>query len=715
MKDPMRHIALMAALLVPPLLSPGVAAQEPSGPRPVQPTRPLDLPTLRPPVADTGIFSPAPLPPASGIRRADGAPGSEYWQQRVDYTIRVTLDTSAKRISGTESIRYTNNSPDTLRFVWMQLDQNLFRPGSTGSLLFASESRFGGAGFEGGFEIEQVTQCSGAAGPRGRGAKRTGRRPGAKPAPAVPSRCPAVSLKTRVDDTMMYMDLVRPIPPGGVTEFDLTYAFNVPEHGADRMGRDGSLYEIAQWYPRMAVYDDIHGWNTDQYLGQGEFYLEYGNIDYEVTLPAGYIVAGTGILQNPAEVLTATQRERLAAALTSDTTIHIRTEPELRSAAARQELTQKGAKEPASSAAKGQEGSLTWRFRAENVRDAAWAASPEYLWDASGWQGILVQAFYRPSAAEIWKDAARMSRYSILEYSTRWFRYPYPQISAVEGPVSGMEYPMLAMEAGGESRTDLFRVVTHEIGHNWYPMLVGSDERRHAWMDEGFDTFINTFAEEGYWNRHDSTARARERELVTRIDQTATAQPIMTPSNRYKNSSNLLSLAYLKPSIVLLALRNKVLSPMVFDSAFREYTRRWSFKHPQPADFFRTMEEVSGKNLSWFWRGFFYTTAALDQSVELVKQEPGGPTQVTLANLGDAVMPVELELGFEDGTKELVKLPVEIWYLGDRYIYEDRSGKMIVGATVNPDGTSLDAIPTNDAWQRPETGQARTSAADERR
>jgi hypothetical protein len=448
----------------------------------------------------------------------------------------------------------------------------------------------------------------------------------------------------------------------------------------------------------MAVYDDVQGWNTDQYLGQGEFYLNYGNIQYEVTLPASYIVAGTGVLLNPNEVLTASQRERLALATKSDTTIQILTEPELRSGAARPT----------------REGSLTWRFRAENVRDAAWAASPEYLWDASSWEGILTHAYYRPSAIETWKDAARMSRYSIQEYSTRWFRYPYPQISAVEGPVSGMEYPMVAMEARGRSGADLFRVLTHEIGHSWYPMIVGSDERRHAWMDEGFDTFINTFAEEGFWKRDDSPIRLRERQLVTRLDQSPTAQPIMTPANRYRNSSNLLSLAYVKPSIVLLTLRNKVLAPAVFDSAFREYTRRWAFKHPQPADFFRTVEEVSGRDLSWFWRGFFYTTGALDQSLESVKQEAGGSTQVTVANLGDAVMPVELQLSFEDGTADLVKLPVEIWYLGDRYVYEDRSGKTVIGATVNPDGTLPDAITTNDAWKRPEPGQAKTSAADER-
>jgi hypothetical protein len=489
-----------------------------------------------------------------------------------------------------------------------------------------------------------------------------------------------------VDDTMMYVELATPIPPGKLTVFEVAYGFAVPEHGADRMGRDGSLYQIAQWYPRLAVYDDVHGWNTDQYLGQGEFYLEYGNIDYEVTVPAGYIVAGTGVLQNPTDVLTLAQRQRLAAALKSDTVVQVVTGAELASGAAR----------PVS------DGSLTWRFKAENVRDAAWAASPEYLWDATGWEGILAQAFYRSAAREIWQHAASMSRYSIEEYSSRWFSYPYPQISAVEGPVSGMEYPMVAMEARGDSAPDLYRVLTHEIGHMWYPMVVGSDERRHAWMDEGFDTFINTFSEEGYWKRNDAGIRQRERALVIGIDQLPTAQPVLTPANRYKTSDNLLSLAYVKPSFMLQALRSKVLGTQVFDSAFREYTRRWAFKHPQPADFFRTMEEVSGRDLAWFWRSFFYTTAALDQSIEGVKQDSTG-TQVALVNLGDAVMPVELELGFEDATTELVKLPVEIWYAGNRYVYQLEPGKAVVSARVNPDGTLPDAVTSNDAWKRPAT------------
>jgi aminopeptidase N len=261
-----------------------------------------------------------------------------------------------------------------------------------------------------------------------------------------------------------------------------------------------------------------------------------------------------------------------------------------------------------------------------------------------------------------------------------------------------MEYPMMAMEAKGENGPDLYNVITHEIGHMWFPMTVGSDERRYAWMDEGFNTFMNTFSEEDYWKRDDTEIRRGEARFVTALDQTPNAQPIMTPANRYKDNENLGSLAYVKPSIMLLALRNKVLGPEVFDTAFREYTRRWAFKHPQPADFFRTIDQVSGRDLSWFWRGFFYTTAALDQSVETVRQTPDSGAEVVVRSLGAAVMPVELRVGYADGSSDLIKLPVEIWYAGNRYLYRYNPGKQIVSARVNPDGAFPDVVPANDGW-----------------
>ncbi len=630
----------------------------PGGPRPAaQAAR-----ELRAPVADTGIFSPLALPPANDLRRPNGAPGRAYWQQRADYSIKASLDTTARRLSGRVLVRYTNNSPDTLPRVWLQLDQNLFRRGSVGSYLNPQESRFGGANFDGGFEIRDFTARLEPL--RGR------------PAP------PAAPARTRVDDTMMEVVLPSALPPGRTVTLAFQYQFNIPDHGADRMGRDGALYEMAQWYPRLCVYDDVEGWNTLQYLGQGEFYLEFGDFDYEITLPAGYIVAGTGVLQNPLEVLTPVQRTRLAAAVRSDSITRIVTEEDLRSGAARPR----------------REGMLTWRFRAQNVRDVAWAASPEYLWDASGWEGIVANAYYRPSAKELWKDAADMSRYSIQEYSTRWFRYPYPQISAVEGPVSGMEYPMVAMEARDETREGLYGVITHEIGHMWYPMIVGSDERRYAWMDEGFNTFINIFSEEGYFKRDDARRRRGEGMFVLMNDQAPTAQPIMTHANRYRTEGNLGTLAYLKPAMGLYVLRNKVLGADVFDAAFREYTRRWAFRHPQPADFFRTMEDVSGRDLDWFWRGWFFTSAALDQTVESVSQRPG-QVQVVLRNLGQQVMPVELTLTFADGSTQLLRYPVEIWYKGDRYTVSIPADKPVTSAQVNADGQFPDTNPRNDTWK----------------
>ncbi|MBC7789024.1 MAG: M1 family metallopeptidase [Anaerolineae bacterium] len=367
-------------------------------------------------------------------RSSNGSPGPAYWQQRADYVIAVTLDTARQSVSGTVSISYTNNSPDSLNFIWLQLDQNLYRPNSTGSAVFPADSRWGFRGFEGGYEISNLTLNGKLA-------------------------------RSRVDDTMMRIDLPSTLAPqGGKLAIAMNFAFLVPEHGSDRMGRDGTLYEIAQWYPRMAVYDDVRGWNTEPYIGQGEFYLEYGDIEYSVTAPAGYVIAGSGTLQNPAEVLTAEQRSRLERAAKTADVVRIITEQESRP-------------KPAT-------GTKTWRFRAENVRDVAWAGAPDFRWDATSWNGVLTQAYYPwPRAGKGWENGAENTQWSIRTYSELFYPYPYPQATSVAGPVGGMEYPMFVMVHYADAPQGAFGTIDHEQGHEWFPMIVGSNERRYAWMD----------------------------------------------------------------------------------------------------------------------------------------------------------------------------------------------------------------------------------------
>ena len=599
--------------------------------------------------------------PAPGATRsASGAPGPEYWQQRADYTIAVTLDTAQQRIAGTVTVRYTNNSPDTLRFVWLQLDQNLYRPGSKGSMLFPADSRWGVRGFQGGYDIEGL-QVNG--------------RPAAM----------------HVDDTMGRIDLEQPVAPrGGRTTITMSYAFRVPEHGSDRMGRDGTLYEIAQWYPRMAVYDDIRGWNTDPYYGQGEFYLEYGDIDYSITAPTGYTVAGSGVLQNPAEVLTAAQRERLARATRSDSTIAIITNDEARAT-------------PAA-------GTRTWRFRAQNVRDVAWAGAPDFRWDAVNANGVLAQAYYQMAkAGKAWEQAAEQTAWSIRNYSELFYKYPYPQATSVAGPVGGMEYPMFVMVHYGEPLDDpksIFGTLNHEHGHEWFPMVVGSNERRYAWQDEGFNTYINAFALErrtpgtapyqGYVNNWRQT-------VENRIDS-----PLMTPPDRI-DARALGALGYRKPAAVLLALRDNVVGRATFDRAFREYTHRWAFKHPSPADFFRTVENVSGMDLGWYWRAFWYSTEVLDIGIDNVamRQQQGRNNAVIALRRNTAVpFPVRLRLLLKDNTTRDVDMPVEVWSRGERIeaVVEVRSP--VIGARLWPEGVVPDWNATNDAWGTPVPVQA---------
>ena len=616
------------------------------------------------PVADTSVFAPLAMPTPNAYRTGGGEPGSRYWQNRADYDISAVLDTATHTLAGRLSLRYSNNSPDTLRFLWIQTEQNAFRDNSLNSLIFPQDARFGGRGFEGGDVIERFDQV-------------------------LPERTVAVTQRT--NGTMTRVDLAEPLEPGGTADFDVAWHFVVPEHGADRMGRDGSLYEIAQWYPRVAVYDDVSGWNTEPYLGQGEFYLEYGDFTLAITVPASYIVAATGSLLNPDDVLTPEQRSRLESAAQSDTTIHIITAAELSSSAARPLTTE----------------TLTWKFAAYNVRDAVWAAAPNYQWDASSYRGIYAFAYYRPRAAANWQDVADQARMSIQEYSERWFPYPWPQISAVEGPVSGMEYPMVAMEGAPRDVRDLFSVVTHEIGHMWFPMMVGSNERLYMWQDEGFDTFINTFAEaQRYPELGDQMARAaRERASIERLMRSGRDEPMNIQPDRV--SPRLLgSSDYVKPSVGLQLLRQEILGPELFDDSFREYTRRWAFKHPTPYDFFRTIEDVSGRRLDWFWRNWFIENATFDQAIDTVATTQSGDRLTVSVGYGNhrrGVLPIRARFTFTDGATQDFAYPAEVWSTDPvRYVRRySFVGRSLAKIELDPDRRLIDIDRSNNIWTPP--------------
>ena len=632
------------------------------------PAAPQALPPLPPQVADTSPFRRLALPAPNLIRTGSGMPGPSYWQQRADYAIRATLDTAAQTISGRETIRYTNHSPDTLRYVWLQLDQNIYRQDSRGNAMNPPDTRFAGAGFAGGFTVDTVREVFAA---RAGGAPRR------------------ASLSIVVNGTVGRLDLDRPLVPGATAQLEIAYSFPIPEHGSDRMGREhfpeGWLYEIAQWYPRLAVYDDVRGWNTEQYLGQGEFYLEYGDFDIELTVPRSYVVVSTGTLLNPLEVLTAGERARLAQAMKSDSTVAIIGKTEVG----------QGTTRPA-----GASPTLTWHFSAKNVRDVAWGAAPNFIWDATGWQGILIQSAYPPEANADWANSTAYARHTIKHYSEKWFPYPYPTATNVAGPVGGMEYPMLVFCEDRTGGRALFSVTTHELGHQWFPMIVGTNERLYAWMDEGFNTFINVYSSMTFY--HDSVLGRGDPQQWARFAATGLDQPPMLPADRVY--PNLLGqVEYTKPATGLHLLRRHILDDSTrFDTAFREYIRRWAFKHPTPADFFRTMEDGLGEDLSWFWRGWFYTTDVVDlaiDSVTVLRDSAGSQyTGLFLSSRGELPMPVELRLSFTDGSTERVRLPVEVWMQRNRYLYVRQFPSALVKAEIDPDLSFPDVRRDNNVW-----------------
>ena len=623
-------------------------------------------------VQDSSPFRPLSLPAPTAYRNAAGAPGSRYWQNRADYTIQASLDTLAHEIRASGDIRYTNNSPDTLPFIWLQLDQNIFSDSSINRSAPPAPLIFAGVPFiiavsgpPGGFTLGQITSDRGRVG-------------------------------FYLWDTMLRLDLERPLAPGETMTISLSWRFTVPENGAARMGREGLLYEIAQWYPRLAVYDDVNGWNTLPYIGPGEFYLEYGSFDVRLTVPATFLVAATGELKNPDTVLTADQRTRLEQVMQAERPMAI---------IGAGEAADLARTRPATS------GELTWHFSASEVRDFAFATGAGLQWDAMRYDGgergqRLVQTLYRPGAAN-WGESIRMAHHAIREFSEKWWMYPLPVATVFEGPILGMEYPGIVFVPPDTSRHSLSWLVMHELGHQWFPMLVGSDERRYAWMDEGFNSFIDLYTVAAWWegNAHADSVIDGPLTSYTANAVRLREQPLIAPPSEVRNVywSN-----YQKPALMLRLLREEVLGPAAFDRAFQEYIRRWRLRHPQPADFFRTMENVSGRDLDWFWRGWVYSTARLDQTVDAITpvRERGnvGPIlayRISLGYRGDLVMPAELRLTWSDSIVETRRLPVEMWNYGRRYVLEVPSeGRRLLRVEVDPRRAYPDVDRANNRWPR---------------
>ncbi len=617
---------------------------------------------------------PIPVPPgfrdavAAGTRTMAGTPGARYWQQRVSYEIEAELDPKGARLNGQETVSYVNNSPDTLSGLVLHLYQNLFKAG---------EARTDHAPITDGMVLEKVSVDGRTA------------RSGHAAGPGSPSY--------QVQGTLMGLRLPRPLAPGGTARLDIAWHFTVPPAGAPRMGHVGStLFLLAQWYPQVAVYDDVHGWDTSQYLGTGEFYLEYGDFDVSVTLPEGFLVAGTGELQNADEVLTPAVRQRVALAARVDTVVHVVGRDDMGAGSA---TTQ----------APG--GELTWRFHAADVRDFAFAASNRYLWDAThvaepdtlgGTTQVAVNAFYRPEATT-WKKAALYTQHTIAYQAPRYGSYAYPQITSAEGPEGGMEYPMIVFVSAYDDAQMLDDVIIHEVDHQWYPMMAGSDEHDYAWQDEGLNTYIENVAMQHFYPA--DSAFADEMEGYLRIAGTETEKPMMREADLFGPYVAYGVGAYFKPGLALRAL-GTIITPDTLQAALWAYTRRWRFKHPQPLDFFNTVSALAHRDLSWFFYPWWYTTGTLDQAVTGLDQTAaagGGETvTVTVEDLGDLPMPVLLGLTLQDGSMQRVKIPATKWLPDIRVLRETvHTTAPVMKVTIDPDGILPDVDRTNNAWPRP--------------
>ena len=616
------------------------------------------------------VFDPSFMPQnATMFRSANGAPGPKYWQNTANYIIHATLDEKDTTLKGDVNISYTNNSTDELKYLWLQLDQNLFDPASRGAAATPiSGDRFDVKGYiKGGYHIQSAS---------------------------VTYKGKVYKIESVITDTRMQLRLPFTVKPNGdKVDITVNYYFSIPQYGADRMGRlytkNGVIYQLAQWYPRMCVYDDVQGWNTLPYMGLGEFYCEYGNFDYYVTVPSDMIVTGSGDLQNPQQVLTATEISRLSEARKSDSTVFIVKEGEVAAASTRPVRN----------------GMLTWHFKMLNSRDVSWSASKAFIWDAarinfpSGRKGISMAVY--PVESKGYNAYGRATQYlkqSVEFYSKDYFEYPWNSAVVVAGVALGMEYPGIVFCSYQIGRANLWHDVTHEIGHNWFPMIVGSNERRYMWMDEGMNTFINEYASNSF-NKGEYGDTTKRSILGMARTMVRSTDPLMTPPEAMGLPDY--GQYYSKTAVALDVLRTSVIGIDRFDYAFKTYISRWAFKHPQPNDFFRSMNDAAGDNLDWFWKEWFYETWKLDQSiksVKYVKDSAANGALITIENLQQMALPVTIKVTEKNGTMQLIKLPVDIWQRGGEWTVKYNSTTPITSVILDPDNELPDVNRKNNTW-----------------
>ncbi|MFZ9660599.1 MAG: M1 family metallopeptidase [Chitinophagaceae bacterium] len=616
------------------------------------------------------LFAPSSYPNFDAdFRNAAGEPGIKYWQNKADYQIDAILDEEKNEIKATVTLTYKNNSPYSISYLWLILEQNLFNPSSRGfaKIPATSRSRYGNSAntFEGGFHFQSVKQVIGS------------------------EKSILLNVDTLITDTRMQVRLSSPLASKGELKLRFQYTFTPPVYGADRMGvldtKNGKIFAIAQWYPRVCVYDDVRGWNADPYLGPSEFYLEYGDYNVNITAPSSHVIVGSGELLNPQEVLTANMLKKYNEARNSSTTVIIRSADDLLNAESR-------LNKPV----------LTWKFNIKNARDFTWASSSSFIWDGaridlpSGKKSFAMSAYpIESKGVDAWSRSTEYVKTSIQNYSKRWFEYPYPAAINVASNVGGMEYPGIVFCGSDAKGEGLWGVTDHELGHTWFPMIVGNNERRYGWMDEGFNTFINAIAS-GDFNNGEFQQGAIDGHAASAAFTAEAREKIMLTPDAMKEANIGINL-YAKPGYALTLLRERILGQKRFDYAFRKYINDWSFKHPTPWDFFRSIDNSSGEDLYWFWKSWFLENYKLDQAIQSVSRNENG-ILITVANLEKMALPIEVLVSTASGEKIRKTLPIEVWQNNITYTFRMNIAGKVIKVEIDPDKAYPDSNPANNVW-----------------